>query len=169
MVGSLAPSSKFLASKMLNHLALKNASLIIELGPGTGALTKYIIKNKGPKTQLLIIELNLDFYQNILEKYCGENIEIIHGSATDLSSILVEKGLPHADYIISSLPLANLPSEIRQQILQVSQDCLAKKGKFIQYQYSLQSKKILNEIFKEVHINFTPFNLPPAFIYTCIK
>ena len=43
MVGALAPSSRFLAAKMLNHLPIEKASIIVELGPGTGVFTDKII------------------------------------------------------------------------------------------------------------------------------
>ena len=44
MIGSILPSSKFLAAKMLNHIPLENTKLIIELGPGTGIFTEKIIE-----------------------------------------------------------------------------------------------------------------------------
>ncbi|MGA8943791.1 MAG: phospholipid methyltransferase, partial [Thermoactinomyces sp.] len=55
-VGSIAPSSKFLAKKMLAPIDWKHASVIAELGAGTGALTKYIHLFKHPDCKLFVFE-----------------------------------------------------------------------------------------------------------------
>ena len=58
---------------------------------------------------------------------------------------------------------------VADRILEVSKQSLATSGKFIQFQYSLQSKKVISSKFEGVRIAFTPLNFPPAFVYTCYK
>ena len=58
MVGSMTPSSRFLAAKMLENVNLETAEVIIELGPGTGVFTEKIISKLSPNARLLVFELN---------------------------------------------------------------------------------------------------------------
>jgi phosphatidylethanolamine/phosphatidyl-N-methylethanolamine N-methyltransferase len=169
MVGAVFPSSRFLADKMLNHLPLKQAKVIVELGPGTGVFTERILKKMGEDSHLVVIELNDAFYLQLKQKFQHERCHIIHGSATDIKSILSNLGFEKANLIISSLPLAMIPKEVGAEILKESVNSLEVGGKFLQYQYSLQSMKNLKFHFKNVKLNFTPLNFPPAFIYTCSK
>mgnify|MGYP007000262323 len=43
------------------------------------------------------------------------------------------------------------------------------KGKYIQFQYTLQSQKMLEKVFSAVKIKSCLLNIPPAFVYTCSK
>lgn len=167
MVGAMAPSSRFLAAKMLDHLPIKQAKIIIEIGPGTGVFTEKIIEKMGTETQLVVVELNDTFFDALKKKITHKNVHLKHGSAEDISFYLKDLGFEKADLIISSLPLAVIPALIRQNILTTVKTHLSQKGQFVQFQYSLQSRRALKKIFSAVKLAFTPFNLPPAFIYTC--
>jgi phosphatidylethanolamine/phosphatidyl-N-methylethanolamine N-methyltransferase len=167
MVGSLIPSSRFLATKMLKNIPFKQAKVIVELGPGTGIFTEKIMKRLNPDTHLVVIELNEVFHQNLAAKAHQENCHIVHGSASDLEKILSDLGLEKADCIVSSLPLSNFPKEIRVSIMQAVLHCLIPTGTFIQFQYTLQSKKHFKSLFNNVAIDYAAFNFPPAFVYSC--
>lgn len=167
MVGSMIPSSRFLAAKMLNHLPIKSAKVVVELGPGTGVFTRKIIEKLGENTQLIVIELNPDFYNALKINLKHPNLHLKHDSADKIGQFIQELGFEKADLIISSLPLANFPNDLRNRILLTSKKYLTDDGKFVQFQYSLQSKKALEKVFKTVILDFTIFNFPPAFVYTC--
>ena len=169
MVGSIAPSSRFLADKMLNHLPIKEAKFIVELGPGTGVFTKKILAEMGPESKLIVIELNEDFHDNLQKTIVHPNFHLFHDSADQLGVLLKQIGGEKADIIISSLPFANLPPELRDSILDCIHENLEEGGYFVQFQYSLQSKKHIKQRFPATKISYTPLNLPPAFIYSCRK
>lgn len=169
MVGSMIPSSRFLASKMLNHLPIHEAKVVVELGPGTGVFTKKIIQKLGEHTQFIVIELNPEFYNALKNTFNHPNVHLKHDSADKIGQFIQELGFEKADLIISSLPLANFPNELRNRLLLTSEKFLSEEGKFVQFQYSLQSKKALKKVFKTVKLDFTIFNFPPAFVYTCTK
>lgn len=169
MVGAMAPSSRFLAQKMLQHINFDEARVLIELGPGTGVFTDRILEKMHPDARLLVFELN-DNFCNVLKKSITDpRAVIIHDSAEKIEEYLEKHSLGKADVVISSLPLANFPATLRQSILDASHRSLKKAGKYIQFQYSLQSKKHIKKTFTEVNIDFTPLNFPPAFVYTCQK
>jgi phosphatidylethanolamine/phosphatidyl-N-methylethanolamine N-methyltransferase len=167
MVGSMIPSSRFLATKMLKNIPFDQAKVIVELGPGTGIFTEKIMKRLNPDTHLVVIELNDVFYQNLAAKTKQENCHIVHGSASDLDKILSDLGLGQADCVVSSLPLSNFPKELRVSIMQAVLHCLTPTGTFIQFQYTLQSKKHFKSLFRNISIDYAAFNFPPAFVYTC--
>ena len=169
MVGSMTPSSRFLAAKMLNHIPIKEAKVVVELGPGTGVFTEKILEKLGENTQLIVVELNDDFFNTLQNKLHHPNLHLRHGSADQIGIYLKELGFEKADLIISSLPLANFPSELRKNVIETAKNCLGDKGKFVQFQYSLQSLKTLKRNFHSVKVDFTAFNFPPAFVYTCSK
>ena len=169
MIGSMVPSSKYLAAKMLDHIRFKNTKLIIELGPGTGIFTEKIIQKLDVTTQLIVLELNSEFYQELKAKICHTNVHIKEASADKIGEIMLELGFEKADIIISSLPLANFSAKLRNSILEVVKESLNENGSFIQFQYSLNAYKNLKKLFPVVKLNFTALNFPPAFVYTCSK
>ena len=169
MVGSVVPSSKFLAKKMLDHLSFDQAELIIELGPGTGVFTDRIIDKMGENSQLLVIELNDAFYRDLKKRITDKRVTIKNGSAADISNFIDDMNHLKADCIISSLPLAVIPKTMRKRIVLDIKNHLNQDGQFIQFQYSLQSLKLFKKVFKKVNVIHCLFNIPPAFVYTCMQ
>jgi len=167
MVGAMAPSSPFLAKKMLESIDFKKAKVIVELGPGTGVFTERIIDKMNPDAILLVFELNDNFMNLLKSKIKDPRVHLIHDSAEKISEYLAEHGFTKADAIVSSLPLANFPQELKQRILTESHTAMHQDSIYVQFQYSLNAKKSIKNTFKSVRITFTPVNIPPAFVYTC--
>ena len=169
MIGAMSPSSKFLTAKMLENIDFSQTSIIVELGPGTGVFTEEILKKMKPDAVLLVFELNDTMFSLLKKKITDERVHLIHDSAEHIEDYLEKYHLDKADVVISSLPLAVFPDELRKKVLSASHQSLKKVGKYIQFQYSLQAKKLLKELYSDVSIKFTALNFPPAFIYTCLK
>ncbi|MEY4571090.1 MAG: hypothetical protein RLZ10_283 [Bacteroidota bacterium] len=168
-VGSITPSSRFLASKMIDNLDFSSVEVVVEIGPGTGVFTRKILQKIPEQVLLLVLELNEEFYDKLKCEFTQTNIKIIHDSAENLRKYLEFYGFENADLIISSLPLSNIDETVRNNILSTITESLKPQGKFIQFQYSLQAKKELNHWFSKVNIKFTALNIPPAFVYSCVK
>lgn len=62
-IGAIAPSSKYLAAKMVKDIAFDRASCIVEYGPGTGVFTEMMLANIQSGTLLILIENNARFCQ----------------------------------------------------------------------------------------------------------
>lgn len=167
MVGAVAPSTRFLAEKMLENVDFKTAKTIIELGPGNGVFTEIMLERMAPDARLYVFELNDEFHKLVSEKITDSRAEIIHDSAENIADYVPEAG--SADAVISSLPLMVFPEKLRAKVVSAAHKALCDSGKYIQFQYSLQSKRYLEGIFDDVSIRFTIRNLPPAFVYTCSK
>lgn len=169
MVGSMRPSSKQLTKKMLGNVDFAEAKTIVELGPGTGVFTREILAQMAPDAKLLVFELHDKFYHTLNQTIKDDRVHFIHDSAEKIQEYLAHYNLHQADAVISSLPLANFPKDLRGTIVDAAKNSLSEKGLLTQFQYSLQSKKFLESTFKEVKIKYTFWNFPPAFVYTCRK
>lgn len=169
MVGSMVPSSRFLAKKMLSPIDFGSSKVIVELGPGSGVFTRRLAEEMLPDAHLLVFELNTDFYEQLNQEFTDERVHIIHDSAENIGKHLEQLGLKEADAVVSSLPLANFPDWLKIKILSESHRVLRQNGLYIQFQYSLNAKKAIKSFFGKIDITFTPANFPPAFVYTCHK
>jgi phospholipid N-methyltransferase len=163
-VGSIAPSSRYLCNHMLKKVNWSKAGVIVELGPGTGAFTKAICRKKRPEAQYLLVERDPQFRSILRSRFPGV---VIREEAVNINEYLDQMGVDHADVIISGLPFANFPEELRASILDAVQNALVPGGLFITFQYSLQLQSELEARFSRVEVDFTLLNIPPAFIYTC--
>ena len=167
MVGAVAPSTRFLGEKMVANIDFSKDRLFVELGPGTGVFTDIILAKMTPDSKLLVFELNDNFCQRLKKRITDPRAEIIHDSAEFISKYLPKD--TKVDTVISSLPLMVFPEELRLSVVKEASEVIKKNGKYIQFQYSLQSKKLLEATYKSVSVKFTMKNFPPAFVYTCLK
>jgi phosphatidylethanolamine/phosphatidyl-N-methylethanolamine N-methyltransferase len=167
-VGAVSPSSRYLKNKMLENIDFENSRVIVEFGPGTGVFTREIVRKMHNDCKLIVIELNDSFFTKIQTEFNDESRVILEKtSAEKLLEILERHGLDKVDFIVSSLPLAIFPKELTDNILLTSRQALRSNGKYIQFQYSLKSKRRLNHFFNKIDITFTARNIPPAFVYCC--
>jgi phospholipid N-methyltransferase len=168
-LGTITPSSRFLSKKMLQKIDFKNAAVIVELGSGNGAITKFILENLSPNAILICFEINDNFYQQ-LKALKHPQLIVLKASAEKIEDELQKLNISKANYIISSLPLTIIPDEISNNILNTVYQVLENGGVFIQYQYSLSYYKKLKNVFESsIVLEFEPLNIPPAFIYRCKK
>lgn len=169
-IGSIAPSSPLLAKKMLKAIDFKAAKVIVEYGPGTGVFTHRIAEKMHTDSKLFVFELDQVFYKKLKREFSNQpNVFIINDSALQVKEYLLKQKEELADIVISSLPLSNFKLRLARMIVGNAKEALHSKGKFVQYQYSLGARKMLERTFDEVSIQYVVGNIPPAFVYTCQK
>ena len=166
--GAVASSSKHLVKRMIAPIDFDNAKIIIEFGAGLGVFTKALLKNMNSDAKLVSYEINDNFYEKLTE-IKDDKLVLIKKSVTELKQYVKENNIEKVDYIVSGLPLAIFKKDLVDEILTMSHDLLRKGGKYIQFQYSTTSKSVLKKHFGNIKLNFTPLNIPPAFIYACEK
>lgn len=165
--GSVLPSSRFLIRSMCQYIDFNQTITVLQLGAGTGVITRHLLKKLNSTSQLLCIEKNKKFVDFISQKIIDKRLHIINGSAEYMVQHLKNKH--SVDYIISSLPLYNIPRPTKINIIRQCHEALKPSGCYIQYQYSLTDKKNIQKIFDHCSVSFQLLNFPPAFIYHCIK
>jgi phospholipid N-methyltransferase len=164
--GSIIPSSRFLIRKMLpDSLPWNSLQQIAELGPGTGVFTQYLQQKKHPDSRLYLFEKNENFRQFLRQRFPELPV---FDEALQLGSVVQETGRPF-DLIVSGLPFANFPDELREKLFRAIHDALADDGTFVAFQYTpLLLKKFKNH-FLLTDIGYTLLNIPPAWVFRCAK
>src|SRR3989344_2820657 len=130
-VGAIAPSSEVLAKLITDKAELGQARVVVELGPGTGAFTKEIVKKIDPVAAYFTIELNAHFAKNLHLKY--PTIDTVHGSAEHLQKYLVERGHETCDRVISGLPWAYFDDTLQERLLSTIKESLVPGGLFLTF------------------------------------
>ncbi len=114
-VGSIKPSSPELAQKMIEGITPDRDNAVLELGVGTGAITKFLQDIVQDERSYLGIELDRDLVRLLKRNF--PEMEIVRGNAMDAWSIHQRSGTGNIRYIICCLPFVSLPNEVGEKIL----------------------------------------------------
>ncbi len=106
-VGSIVPTSFTTAREMASLVNPKSDMPTLELGPGTGVITKAILERGVAPAALWAIEYSEDFVDHLRNEYAGVNV--IHGDAFNLDETLGDRKDTVFDSIVSAVPLLNCP------------------------------------------------------------
>jgi len=161
--GSLAPSSPQLAAAMAHWLPSNPESFVLELGPGTGAVTEMLIKRGLREDRLVAIERNPKMARLLREKF--PRAQIIIGDAWNLDHLLHSRREPieSVGAVISSLPLLNFPHAEAEALTQKIRAVLEPDGNWVQYSYHLGKKQVRGAAtFKLRASKIVWLNFPPA-------
>ncbi|MGY8989138.1 MAG: class I SAM-dependent methyltransferase [Flavobacteriales bacterium] len=170
-VGAITPSSKYLSKKMLSFVDFnKEGIILLEYGPGTGPFTSEIVKYLKPIDQLIVIELNSKFANDLKEKFKNhKNVKIYEDCVANTKKILDKEGVKDVDYIISGIPFSSLPKDVTQDILINTKSIMSNTTLFLTFQYSKFKKSIFEKYFKIIDIKFVLQNIPSAYVFCMNK
>ncbi|MCB9840692.1 MAG: SAM-dependent methyltransferase [Phycisphaeraceae bacterium] len=186
---AIAPSSPHLAAAMLRGVDIASLRTIVEFGPGTGIFTRAVLQalraagNTG--ATVIALELNQRMAAALAaDLEAGANnaddpaprVEILNANALDIDRILAERGLPHADFILSGLGWPSIPAKVRDAILEKTAAALPQGRQFRTFGYHIGLtlpgawgfRRTVRRLFSRVEISPVVWrNIPPAFVYTC--
>jgi len=165
-IGSVTPSSAFLAKKMLEALDWRQTRYIAELGAGTGAITKYIDAFNVNRANVMLFEQDEVLRSRLTRDFPHFSC---YADACRLREALRAEGVDQLDCILSGLPFFNFPQKLRDRLIDEIAGSLKPGGLFVAFQYSQQMKKQLGASFDIEHVHYVPLNIPPAFVYVCRK
>ena len=166
--GTITKSSQVLCRSMIKHIDFNTAQCIVELGAGDGVITKHILKAMRSDAILISFEVHPPFW-NLLEEINDPRLIIARESAEYIQKYLNQNGFEKADYVVSGLPIVNLPKELGYKIVQAAHDNLKDGGVYSQFHYSLLAKKVYESVFGNVKMDLVPLNIPPAIVMRSIK
>jgi phosphatidylethanolamine/phosphatidyl-N-methylethanolamine N-methyltransferase len=161
--GSLAPSSPQLGAAMAQWLPSDPESFVLELGPGTGAVTEALIKRGLREDRLVAIERNPKMARLLREKF--PRAQIIIGDAWNLDHLLLSRREPveSVGAVISSLPLLNFPIEEAEALAQKIRSVLQPQGNWVQYSYRIHKLRTRGaSSFRLRASKIVWLNFPPA-------
>ena len=165
-IGAVLPSSAALGRAMAGQLN-GHSEVVVEIGAGTGAITKAILGHSRPPQRLIIVEKHPDLC-DVLKRRFGD-VEVVNGDAADVASIAGSLDIEAVDAVVSSLPLLNLGATFRHALLESVFSCLRPDGALLQYTYGGKSPIPQRELEQRDiiarKIKFVPWNVPPATVW----
>ncbi len=159
-IGAALPSSQRLSRKMAQQLPDSKSGVVVELGGGSGVVTKALLEQGIEAQRLIIFERSFILAAHLRQQF--PEVRIICGDARYISKYLHDPGL-HVTAIVSSLPLRSMPEEVLTDISLQLQKCLIPGSVFIQFTYSwFRNYEYLPKKLQHMYALYVWANLPPA-------
>ena len=166
-IGAVAVSSSELAAAMARQIP-HGHGWVVELGGGTGSVTRAILNAGTPAERLIVLERDPTLHKVLQERYPGVKVPL--GDAGRLQSLLKREGIDHVKAIVSSLPLISMKRSIQDRITAQVFMVLAPGAPMIQFTYSLFSPIHRRRHGVEGTVNDRVLqNLPPASVWVYRK
>jgi phosphatidylethanolamine/phosphatidyl-N-methylethanolamine N-methyltransferase len=164
-VGAILPTSGVTARRMASVITPRTSLPVLELGPGTGIITKAILERGVAPENLVSIEFSTDFYQHLTRTFQGVNF--INGDAFDLETTLGTFRDRTFDAVISAIPMLSFPMERRIALLEDLLDRMPAGRPVIQITYGPVSPIVARpDRYQIKHYDFVVRNIPPAQLWT---
>ncbi len=172
-VGSITPSSPELARRMVAGIRPAEDNVVLELGVGTGAITKFLQEIVPDDSSYLGIELDRDLVRSLKRNY--PNMKIARGNALDASEIHRRSGLGKVGTIICCLPFVSISNEVGEKILLEIDKFMQHGCTFRTFQYAhgyyfpsaIKLREFMRDRYgKSKRSSLIVKNVPPAYTLT---
>jgi phosphatidylethanolamine/phosphatidyl-N-methylethanolamine N-methyltransferase len=167
-MGAVMPSSKLLARTMAQYVDVDSKGPVIELGPGTGAITNALLDHGVDQKRLVLVEYNPGFCALLRDRY--PHARVVQGDAYALRDSLGDLLDAPASAVVSGLPLVTKPMLTRLKLIRDAFLALAPGAPFVQFTYSVAPPipKSLPGVSTEASERIW-MNLPPARVWVYRK
>ncbi|MBL4727617.1 MAG: methyltransferase domain-containing protein [Rhizobiaceae bacterium] len=167
-VGAIFPTSSFMAKRMASIVNLHSGLPVLELGPGTGVITKAIVEYGVAPEDLHAVEFSESFLPYLRADY--PRVNFIQGDAFDVDAIREKSGIERFDCVISALPLLNFPSSKRVKLIEDLLEIIPDGRPVIQFSYGPLSPVVAGAgNYNVEHFGWVARNLPPAQLWVYRK
>ncbi|MFZ4757231.1 MAG: class I SAM-dependent methyltransferase [Burkholderiaceae bacterium] len=168
-VASVIPSSRWLERHVVRNAKVTQAKCVVELGPGTGGMTRRLLAAVGPQARVMAIELEADFSAHIRASIPDRRLSVEHGSAERLEEFLAARRMPAPDAIVSGIPFSTMPADVGDRIAAAIGRALAPGGRFVAYQWTPVVAERTVPYLGEPKREWEPLNFPPMRVFTWVK
>lgn len=167
-MGAVMPSGRLLARTMASYVDKNSTGPVIELGPGTGAITKALLDHGIDEKRLVLVEYNPSFCALLRERF--PQATVVQGDAYALEKSLRDVLTEPASAVVSGLPLVTKPMLMRLKLIRDAFALLGPHAPFIQFTYSVAPPipKSLPGVATEASERIW-MNLPPARVWVYRK
>ncbi|MEO6810246.1 MAG: methyltransferase domain-containing protein [Isosphaeraceae bacterium] len=168
-IASLAPSSPWLSRTTVRGVDWDRARVLVELGAGTGPITRVLAEKAHPDCRVIVLERDPDFSTLLRERFHHlPNFDVVEGDCQDLAMILADRGISQVDAVISGLPVPSFPKDLQRDLFRVVKAVLAPGGTYHQItELPWVYRGLYRRFFDDVRFAFQPLNVPPAGAYFC--
>jgi len=167
-MGAVMPSGKLLARTMAQYVDTNSEGPVVELGPGTGAITSALIERGVDQSRLVLVEYNPGFCALLRDRY--PHAKVVQGDAYALRDSLRKVLNAPASAVVSGLPLVTKPMLTRLKLIRDAFAALAPGAPFVQFTYSVAPPipKSLPGVSTQASERIW-MNLPPARVWVYRK
>jgi len=167
-MGAVMPSGRVLARTMAQYVDADSSGPVVELGPGTGAITNALIEHGIDQKRLVLVEYNPGFCALLRDRY--PLATVVQGDAYTLRDSLWDVLSVPASAIVSGLPLVTKPMLTRLKLIRDAFVALAPGAPFVQFTYSVAPPipKSLPGVSTQASERIW-MNLPPARVWVYRK
>jgi len=134
-IGAVAPSGRMLARTMARYVDPHSEGPVVELGPGTGAVTEALVEAGVSPSRLVLVESNPAFCRILRSRY--PEATLVQGDAYSLRRLLEALLIQPAAAVVSGLPLVTKPIKMRLRLIRDALDLLLPGAPFVQFTYSV--------------------------------
>jgi len=162
------PSGRLLARTMAHYVDIHGTAPVVELGPGTGAITSALVERGVDQKRLVLVEYNPSFCALLRDRY--PQAKVVQGDAYRLRDTLWNVLSAPAAAVVSGLPLVTKPMLTRLKLVRDAFAALAPGAPFVQFTYSVVPPipKSLPGVTTEASERIW-MNLPPARVWVYRK
>jgi phospholipid N-methyltransferase len=174
--GAVAPTCQRLVDFLTEGLDRLPDGTVVELGAGSGVVTRAIESRVAADTTVVAVELNRDLARRLVARF--PDYHIVNGSAEHLPDLLLDLRLPKADVILSELPWTSFDPTTQAKVVSAVSRSLCQGGRFATTAYwpaarfsaGRRFRRLLKAEFAEVKTSPIVWtNIPPGFVYQCRK
>lgn len=160
---ALFPSSDALAQAVARSITPAMCP-VVELGPGTGAVTRQLVRNGIAEEQLVLIECNRFFAGQLQDRFPAARI--VQGMADEVGQMTFDTA---PGVVVSGLPLMSMPNDVVEDTLKAAFRVLRPGGYVVQFTYAPRCP-VNRAVRKRLHLvsrlqELVWRNLPPARVY----
>lgn len=160
-VGAILPTSAAVSRLMASVIDTASGLPVLELGAGTGVITRAILARGIAPQKLHLVEYSADFAAHLRRSF--PRVNVVQGDAFDLSSTLGEDRNLVFDAVISGVPLLNFPVAQRIAYVEDLLDRLPPGRPVVQFTYGPFSPVPAGGgDYTVEHLGFVLRNMPPA-------
>ena len=162
-MGSIIPSSPTLCRRIAALARRAEDEVIVELGAGTGVVSRALLAAGVPPEKLVVVEIVRDMAEHLRKALPGVNV--IQGDAFDLANALPERLHGKVGTAICGIPLVMLPTEQQRRFVAAVESVAPGRG-FLLYTYCITSPLPYGTLgLTAKREAWTPRNFPPASVW----
>lgn len=163
-VASVVPSSRWLTRRVAAMAIGPDVRSVVELGPGTGVVTRGLLDALPRDGRLLALELERDFAARLAEE--PDPRLVVHvDDALRLREVVADHRWAAVDAVVSGIPFSTLGPERGADVLRAAWAVLSPGGRFVAYQFRPHVERFATPLFGPPDVAFEPRNVPPMSIY----
>ncbi len=130
---SLFPSSPFVGRTMSWAIAERPASHVVELGAGTGAVARQLLRHAVRSDELTLLEIDAQLGGHLRRSF--PELDVIISPAQELGRLWRDRNGPPVGAIVSTMPMRLFSKRTIMSILRNSLAVLEPGGIFVQFTY----------------------------------